>query len=278
MTDKHKPQDRWWEHSSSYIKANEDLEFLNRDELRPVRLQLELLKPEMILQERRIRSTIVVFGGTRIVEPAEAQQRVVDADKAAAAHPDDPKTAKRAEIARRILAKSRFYDEAREFGGIVSRANDKDEAQDFVIVTGGGPGIMEAANRGAREAGGLSIGCNIELPHEQDLNPYLDRFVEFEHFFVRKVMLVKYSQAFVVLPGGFGTLDEFFETLTLMQTDKIEEFPVVAMGVEFWELLGDCLRDTMVAEGTIDAADLDLIKLTDSIDEAIKMIRGGIQG
>jgi hypothetical protein len=165
----------------------------------------------------------------------------------------------------------RYYKLARQLGSRLAE-------EGFTVMTGGGPGIMEAANRGAREAGGLSIGCNIELPHEQDLNPYLDRFVEFEHFFVRKVMLVKYSQAFVVLPGGFGTLDEFFETLTLMQTDKIEEFPVVAMGVEFWELLGDCLRDTMVAEGTIDAADLDLIKLTDSIDEAIKMIRGGIQG
>jgi uncharacterized protein (TIGR00730 family) len=165
----------------------------------------------------------------------------------------------------------RYYKLARQLGSRLAE-------EGFTVMTGGGPGIMEAANRGAREAGGLSIGCNIELPHEQDLNPYLDRFVEFEHFFVRKVMLVKYSQAFVVFPGGFGTLDEFFETLTLMQTDKIEEFPVVAMGVEFWGLLGDCIRDTMVAEGTIEAADLDLIKLTDSIDDAVKMIRGGVQG
>ncbi len=148
----------------------------------------------------------------------------------------------------------------------------------FAVMTGGGPGIMEAANRGAKDAGGLSIGCNIELPHEQELNPYLDRFFEFEHFFVRKVMLVKYSQAFVVMPGGFGTLDEVFETLTLIQNDKIESFPVVAMGSEFWGILRKSMRETMVAEGTIDASDLELIELTDSVEEAIEMIRQGMAG
>jgi len=162
-----------------------------------------------------------------------------------------------------------YYELGRQLG-------QKLAEEGFAVMTGGGPGIMEAANRGARDAGGQSIGCNIELPHEQKLNPYLDRFVEFEHFFVRKVMLVKYSRAFVVMPGGFGTLDEIFETLTLMQTGKIESFPVVAMGGNFWSALRGFLRDTLVAEGTIGASDLDLIYLTDSVDRAIEIIRQGL--
>jgi len=163
----------------------------------------------------------------------------------------------------------RYYALARQLGKRLAE-------EGFTVMTGGGPGIMEAANRGAKDAGGLSIGCNIELPHEQKLNPYLDRFVEFEHFFVRKVMLVKYSQAFVVMPGGFGTLDEVFETLTLMQSNKIESFPVVAMGGEFWATIRRFIRDSLVAEGTISASDLDLIDLTDSADEAVQIIRRGI--
>jgi uncharacterized protein (TIGR00730 family) len=143
-------------------------------------------------------------------------------------------------------------------------------------MTGGGPGIMEAANRGAKDGGGLSIGCNIELPHEQKLNPYVDRFVEFEHFFVRKVMLVKYSQAFVVMPGGFGTIDEFFETLTLIQTDKIESFPVVALGGAFWTPLREAILSTMVSEGTISESDLSLIQLTDSPTNAVEIIQGEV--
>jgi len=162
----------------------------------------------------------------------------------------------------------RYYALARQLGKRLAE-------EGFTVMTGGGPGIMEAANRGAKDAGGLSIGCNIELPHEQKLNPYLDRFVEFEHFFVRKVMLVKYSQAFVVMPGGFGTLDEVFETLTLMQSNKIESFPIVAMGGEFWATIREFIRDSLVAEGTISASDLDLIALTDSVDRAIEIIRQG---
>ena len=142
----------------------------------------------------------------------------------------------------------RYYDLARATGRELARAG-------FAVMTGGGPGIMEAANRGAREAGGLSLGCNIELPREQKPNPYLDRFIEFEHFFIRKVMLVKYSSAFVVMPGGLGTLDEVFEVLTLIQTGKLERFPIVTMGGEFWEHLRDFVRQTLVGEGTIDATD-----------------------
>ena len=165
----------------------------------------------------------------------------------------------------RFARSHRYYKMARRLGRRLAE-------EGFTVMTGGGPGIMEAANRGAKDAGGLSIGCNIELPHEQKLNPYLDRFVEFEHFFVRKVMLVKYSRAFVVMPGGFGTLDEVFETLTLMQTNKIESFPVIAMGGQFWGALRSFFRDAMIAEGTITLSDLDLIHLTDSVDEAMEVI------
>jgi hypothetical protein len=150
----------------------------------------------------------------------------------------------------------RYYVQAREVGARLARVG-------FTVMTGGGPGIMEAANRGAREAGGRSIGCNIQLPHEQQPNPYLDLFLEFQHFFVRKVMLVKYSYAFVVLPGGFGTMDEIFETVTLIQTGKIRHFPVVLMGSDYWAPLLDFLRARMVAERTITPQDLEILTVTD---------------
>ncbi|MBL7189458.1 MAG: TIGR00730 family Rossman fold protein [Phycisphaerae bacterium] len=143
----------------------------------------------------------------------------------------------------------------------------------FTVITGGGPGTMEAANRGAKEGNGMSIGCNIVLPQEQKPNPYLDRVIEFDHFFVRKVMLVKYSCAFVVLPGGFGTLDEVFETAVLMQTDKIREFPIVLMGRSYWDQMQDFLRETLVPEKTIDADDIDLFRCTDDPEHVIHIIQ-----
>jgi len=164
-----------------------------------------------------------------------------------------------------------YYEMARRLGNRLAK-------EGCTVMTGGGPGIMEAANRGAKEAGGQSIGCNINLPHEQKPNPYVDRFVEFDHFFVRKVMLVKYSTAFVVMPGGFGTLDEVFETVTLMQTKTIDYFPIVAMGGNFWKSLGKFIQETMISEKTIGPSDLDLIQLADSIDEAIEIIRNGSEG
>jgi uncharacterized protein (TIGR00730 family) len=142
----------------------------------------------------------------------------------------------------------------------------------YTVMTGGGPGIMEAANRGAREGGGPSVGCNIRLPAEQEPNPYLDHFIEFEHFFVRKLMMVKYSCAFVVLPGGFGTLDEAFEVLTLIQTEKLESFPVVAMGGAYWDSLRRFIQDTLVPEGTISPEDLDLMRVVGNVDEALERI------
>jgi uncharacterized protein (TIGR00730 family) len=159
-----------------------------------------------------------------------------------------------------------YYELGREVGKRIARLG-------MTTMTGGGPGIMEAANRGAREAGGRSIGCNIVLPMEQKHNPYLDKFVTFNYFFVRKVMLVKYSYAFVVLPGGFGTLDELFEALTLVQTRKIDAFPIVLMGVDYWAPMIDFLRSRLLINKTIDTGDVDLMIVTDSPDDAERAIR-----
>ena len=165
----------------------------------------------------------------------------------------------------RFAEDHRYYTLARELGRRLAEAG-------YTTMTGGGPGIMEAANRGAKEAGGPSMGANIVLPYEQAANPYMDRFIEFDHFFVRKVMLVKYSCAFVVMPGGFGTLDEVFETITLMQTDKIKDFPVILMGVEYWGPLSDFLHKTLITNATIGEDDLKLVRMTDSVDEALAWI------
>jgi uncharacterized protein (TIGR00730 family) len=158
-----------------------------------------------------------------------------------------------------------YYQLAREVGGRLARKG-------FTVMTGGGPGIMEAANRGAKDVGGISIGCNIELPSEQLPNPYLDRFITFRHFYVRKVMLVKYSYAFIAMPGGFGTLDEIFETATLIQTNKIQDFPLVLMGKEFWAPLLDFMRDRLVARQTVDPKDVARLHVTDSAEEAVDLV------
>lgn len=158
-----------------------------------------------------------------------------------------------------------YYVLARNTGGLLAKAG-------FTVMTGGGPGIMEAANRGAKQVGGRSIGCNIRLVHEQHPNPYLDRWIEFRYFFVRKLMLVKYSYAFIAMPGGFGTLDEVFETAVLIQTGKIKEFPLVLMGKDFWEPMIDFLRGMLKAT-TIDGKDLNRLIITDSPEEAVEVIR-----
>jgi uncharacterized protein (TIGR00730 family) len=161
---------------------------------------------------------------------------------------------------------NRYYQLAREVGGELARAG-------FAVLTGGGSGVMEAANRGAREVGGLSLGCNITLPREQKPNPYLDRFIQFDHFFARKVMLVKYSTAFVVFPGGFGTLDEAFEVATLMQTNKLERFPLIAVGSDFWDPLIDFARERMMRYGTLSADEIEFIHRVDSAPEVVQVIR-----
>ena len=159
----------------------------------------------------------------------------------------------------------KYYQLARETGAALAEAG-------YAVMTGGGPGIMEAANRGAREAGGLSLGCNIRLPREQKPNPYLDKFIEFEHFFIRKVMLVKYSSAFIVMPGGYGTLDEAFEIMTLVQTGKLERFPIIGMGGSFWDDLRAFSQGTLVSSGTISQSDLDIMQRAETAQQALHVI------
>ncbi len=163
------------------------------------------------------------------------------------------------------------YELARTIGTRLAQAG-------FAVITGGGPGTMEAANRGCREGGGLSVGCNIELPHEQGMNQYVDLGVDFRYFFARKVMFVKYADGFVILPGGLGTLDELFESLTLIQTGKVRHFPVVLVGRAYWAGLLDWIRGTLVANGAVDESDLDLLRLTDDPDEVVSLIRANAAG
>lgn len=168
----------------------------------------------------------------------------------------------------RFTEEHRYYKMARETGRLLASAG-------YTVITGGGPGIMEAANRGAKDVGGRSIGCNISLPEEQQPNPYVDRFVQFDHFFVRKMMMIKLSSAFVLLPGGFGTLDEIFETATLMQTGKIESMPIVVLGGEFWQRMREFITESMLVEKTIGREDLDRIKLAQSPAEVVPLIQDG---
>jgi uncharacterized protein (TIGR00730 family) len=171
----------------------------------------------------------------------------------------------------RTLPESPQYELARTIGRKLAEAG-------YAVITGGGPGTMEAANRGCREGGGLSVGCNIELPHEQSLNPYVDLGVEFRYFFARKVMFVKYADAFVILPGGFGTMDELFESLTLIQTGKVRHFPVVLVGSDYWSGLLDWVRGTLLPAGAVSAQDLDLLQLTDDPDEVVRIVRAYSDG
>ncbi|HLH27623.1 MAG TPA: TIGR00730 family Rossman fold protein, partial [Acidimicrobiales bacterium] len=189
-------------------------------------------------------------------------------EREAARRPGDAEAQRAATVARRRLELARYYEEAREFGRLVSSACQVQGACDSVIVTGGGPGIMEAANRGAFEAGGLSIGCNIELPFEQVGNPYTNLAINFRYFFVRKTMFVKYSNGFVIFPGGFGTLDELFEALTLVQTRKVSRFPIILYDRSYWRGLLDWVEHTQLAAGAISPDDLELLELTDSVEEA----------
>ena len=171
-----------------------------------------------------------------------------------------------------VFGSARF-EEDNEHYQLARRVGRRLAENGFAVMTGGGPGIMEAANRGAQEGGGPSIGCNITLPEEQEPNPYLDHFIEFEHFFVRKVMLVKYSSAFIVMPGGFGTLDETFEVMTLIQTGKLEHFPVISMGRDFWDSLGEFIRGTLLTQGTISPSDLDLVHRAETAEDAVRIVQ-----
>lgn len=258
--------------SPSYRLAFTDIEFLLREELRPVRLQLELLNPELELLARQIESTIVIFGSARIAEPAMARARREAAEAAAALDPLDARLAWTAELARKLEARSRSYEEARRFAALASSARDRDGQQRYVIVTGGGPGIMEAANRGAHEAGAISIGHNIVLPHEQAPNPYItpELCFQFHYFALRKMHLMTRAKALVVFPGGFGTLDELFELLCLIQTGKSRPMPVLLFDQAYWRRVVDF--EFLAEEGVIDARDLRLFTFVETAEEAWQLI------
>jgi hypothetical protein len=248
---------------SSYRLAFTDTDFLLRDELRPVRMQLELLKPELIQQEQGIESTIVLFGSARIVPPEDAAAAL---ERARAS--GEPTAIRRAEVA---LEMSGYYEEARRFAGIVT-LRSREHATPIYVVTGGGPGIMEAGNRGAHDVGGKSIGLNIVLPREQVPNPYItpELCFRFHYFALRKMHFVMRSIALVCFPGGFGTLDELFETLTLVQTGKSRARPILLFGRRFWERLIDLQH--LVDTGMITAADMQLIRFVETAEEAWEVL------
>lgn len=232
----------------SYRLAHEDADLLADADLRPLRLQLELVKPERALRQHAIRSTVVVFGSARMRSGEQAA---------------DPEREQR---------HARYLDEARRFAAIVSRRFQEERRRDFVVVTGGGPGIMEAANRGAWEVGARSMGLNITLPHEQAPNPFItpDLAFRFRYFAIRKMHFALRARAMVAFPGGYGTLDEVFEMLALVQTGKMEAIPIVLFGSAFWSRAVDF--GFLVAEGMIDPADVDLFTVVDTAEEAIAVL------
>src|SRR6056297_1318315 len=234
----------------AYRLAFADDDFLCRDELRPVRLQLELLKPEMVLNERGIESTVVLFGGARIPEPSRKE------------------TARTPELA----ALSRYYDEARRFARLMTEKSMASYGRDFVIATGGGPGVMEAGNRGAADAGGESVGLNIVLPHEHAPNEYVTPGLcfNFHYFAIRKMHFLMRARAVCVFPGGFGTLDETFEALTLIQTDRMKRIPFLLFGEEFWRRIINW--QALADAGTISQEDLDLFRFVETAEEAMEMV------
>ncbi|GAA0752264.1 TIGR00730 family Rossman fold protein [Ideonella azotifigens] len=248
---------------SSYRLAFTDTDFLLRPELRPVRMQLELLKPELVQQEQGIESTIVIFGSARIPAEALASEHLSNAQASG-----DAAQIARAEMQLRM---SRFYEEARRFAHLVT-SRSQTLATPIYVVTGGGPGIMEAGNRGAFECGGRSIGLNIVLPHEQAPNPYItpELCFQFHYFALRKMHFLMRSVALVCFPGGFGTLDELFEAMTLMQTGKCRRRPILLFGREFWTRLINF--DWLVETGMISAGDVDLFRFVETAEEAWQIL------
>jgi len=234
----------------AYRLAFDDPDFLFREELRPVRLQLELLKPEMILNERGIESTVVLFGGARIPEPSKK---------------DTARTRTLADL-------SHFYDEAREFARLVTVKSMATYGKEYVVATGGGPGVMEAGNRGAADAGGASIGFNVVLPHEQAPNEYVTPGLcfNFHYFGIRKMHFLMRARAICVFPGGFGTLDEMFEALTLIQTDRMKRVPFLLFGEAFWRRLINW--EALAESGTISDEDLDLFRFVETAREAMNIL------
>ncbi len=257
--------------SPSYRLAQDDAELLAQDDLRALRLQLELLKPERVLHEQGVQSTVVVFGSARITDMETACNRLATLEQQSTARAN-PTLRQELALARRRVEQARCYEQARRFAQLISLRFQQQGRRDFVVVTGGGPGIMEAANRGAFEAGARSIGFNITLPHEQHPNPYIspELALRFHYFAVRKMHFLLHARGLVAFPGGYGTLDELFEVLTLIQTGKMAPIPVVLVGRAFWRRVVDF--DHLVEEGFISPADLDLFTCVDDADEIVRAL------
>jgi uncharacterized protein (TIGR00730 family) len=258
--------------SPTYKIAENDIEFLNSYEARGVRLELDYLKAELKMNEYGIEHTIVVFGSARIVEKETALKQLAKIEQKVKKNPNDRALLRELYIAERMVGKSIYYDDAREFGRLVGKSGRAAEDCRVTVMTGGGPGIMEAANRGAYDVGAKSIGLNINLPHEQYPNPYItpDLCFLFHYFAIRKLHFLNRAKALVVYPGGFGTFDELFETLTLIQTHKSDDIPVVLIGKSYWNKAIDFefLKD----EGVIAPEDLDIFYFADNAQEAWQFI------
>jgi len=258
--------------STSYRLAFLDPDFLLRRSLRSVRLQLELLKPELALQDEHIESTVVVFGSARIQSPRTAKAEFTLAKEALAISPNKPQLKRNLEKAKAQLEKSKYYEEARKLAALISSDCQKEQQRQFVIVTGGGPGIMQAANQGAYDVKAKSIGLNIVLPQEQGPNPYIspELCFQFHYFAIRKMHFLIRARALVCFPGGYGTLDELFETLTLLQTKKIRPMPLLLFGKEYWSRLINF--DMLVDEGMISPEDLRYFQYVETAEEAWQQI------
>jgi len=263
----------WLSEQPSHRLAFEDIEYLARDELRPARLELELLKAEMLQQEQGVNSTIVVFGSARVPSPEAADEFLRRAQEHADADPKSELAQIELRRAHRRVELVRYYDEARRFARLVSEGTQNDGPLECVITTGGGPGIMEAANRGAHDVGAKSIGYNIEISHEQAPNPYIypELCFNFHYFAIRKMHFLMRAKALVIFPGGFGTMDELFDALTLIQTEKMPRMPVVLFGPEYWHRVMNL--DVMVEEGTVSPQDLELLTYVNTAEEAWQVIK-----
>ncbi|TWT46728.1 LOG family protein [Botrimarina hoheduenensis] len=258
--------------SPTYTLAEKDTEWLRDSSMRPVRMQLELQKTEVLLRRAGVESTVVVFGGTQIVPRDEAEQKLAEANAELAANPDDFRVQRNVVRAKTRLKKSRFYNECREFAKLVSGRCQIDGKCAFVVTTGGGPGVMEAGNRGAFEIGAKSIGLNIELPHEQEPNPYItpELCFQFHYFAMRKFHFILRAAALVVFPGGFGTLDELFNCLCLRQTGRMQAIPIILYGKEYWDSVINF--QALADEGVIADDHLDLISYAETPAEAWDLI------
>jgi len=258
--------------SPNYKLAEEDVDFLQSDDTRSIRLELDYLKAELIMKKMGIKHTIVVFGSARIMEQKTAIKKLKEVQKRVEKNPTDKKLLHDLLVAERMVEKSKYYDDAREFGRLVGKSGKGPQDSSVVIMTGGGPGIMEAANRGAYDVGAKSVGLNIDLPHEQYPNPYISEELcfRFHYFAIRKLHFLQRAKALVIYPGGFGTFDELFETLTLVQTQKTDPIPVVLIGKEYWQKAVDF--DFLKDEGVIDCYDLEIFSIKENAKEAWEYI------